>query len=254
MNLNIGLLLGESLLARETAIFFKNFKKKEINIKFIQSNLSMKEYLKKNIFKKKEYISNKQRNENTIIKLIKKKKINLILSIQHPWILSEKVIKANSNIFNCHFGKLPNYRGHDPINFAILNGEKYCFSSLHLISDKVDTGYLVSEKKILIKLKNPREIEKLMVKQFLAQIKSLVLKKTKNKKITLKPIKKFGIKFNRLDSIKKIKKVKNLNKSFKKIQALNHAPHEPAYIKINGKKIFLLTNYSEYLNYRGFKK
>ena len=53
---------------------------------------------------------------------------------------------------------------------------------------------------------------------------------------------------------KLIKKVKNLNKSFKKIQALNHAPHEPAYIKINGKKIFLLTNYSEYLNYRGFKK
>ena len=98
MNLNIGLLLGDSLLAREIAIFFKNFKKKEINIKFIQSNLSMKEYLKK------------------------------------------------------------------------------------------------------------------------------------------------------------IKKVKNMNKSFKKIQAFNHAPHEPAYIKINSKKIFLLTDYSEYLYYRGFKK
>ena len=250
MKMKIGLLLRSRLLSKSLIDFFST--NKNIKIIFYQSDLIMKNYLKKKIKSDNiSWVSNKKKNENQILKILKKNSIDLIISSQHSWILSKKIIdKMKGNIFNCHFGKLPEYRGHDPINYSIINNEKYCWSTLHKITDIVDSGYIISQKKIIIGKKSPRELESLMVKNFINQISKFLLKFSKNQKIYTKKIILKKSRFFKYNNIKKIKKVKNIKNFLKKIQALNHAPHEPAYVKINKRKIYLLTDYKEYLNFK----
>lgn len=87
-------------------------------------------------------ISSKKRNEEEILYVIKKENINLLISLQHPWIISKKILEAvNGNAFNIHLGKLPEYRGHHPQIYAILNGDQFYHTTLHWMSPEVDRGY-----------------------------------------------------------------------------------------------------------------
>ena len=247
--IKIALLLGDTILSRRLINLFN--KNKKFQIIFIQSNLIIKKYTKDNLNKKYIWVSNKTRNEKKISEISKSKKVEIIISSQHPWILSEKLITTlKGNIFNCHFGKLPEYRGHDPINYSIINKEKYCYSTFHIISKKVDDGYIVSQKKIYINKKTPREIEILMSKNFVNQVKLFLEKYIYNKKFNLKKVSSNNSNYYKFNDIKKIKNIKKITNSLHKIQALNHPPHEPAFIKINNQKIYLLTNYNDYLNYK----
>lgn len=52
--------------------------------------------------------------------------------------------------FNLHASLLPQYRGAAPINWAIANGEKESGVTTFLIDEKIDTGALLLQKKILL--------------------------------------------------------------------------------------------------------
>tara|TARA_R110002012_G_scaffold321944_1_gene552563 strand:- start:4199 stop:5146 length:948 start_codon:yes stop_codon:yes gene_type:complete len=53
--------------------------------------------------------------------------------------------------FNLHASLLPDYRGAAPINWAIMNGEKYTGATTFFIDDKIDTGEIIAQAKISIK-------------------------------------------------------------------------------------------------------
>jgi len=53
--------------------------------------------------------------------------------------------------FNLHASLLPDYRGAAPINWAIMNGEKYTGATTFFIDDKIDTGEIIAQSKIAIK-------------------------------------------------------------------------------------------------------
>jgi methionyl-tRNA formyltransferase len=73
-------------------------------------------------------------------------KIGLI--IDYGIILSEKVINYFPlGIVNSHFSLLPQWRGPDPISFAILSGQKETGVSLMLIRPGIDDGPLLAQKK-----------------------------------------------------------------------------------------------------------
>lgn len=52
--------------------------------------------------------------------------------------------------FNLHASLLPNYRGAAPINWAIINQEKYTGVTTFLIDEKIDTGQLLLQEKITL--------------------------------------------------------------------------------------------------------
>ena len=68
------------------------------------------------------FIDNDKKNEEEILWLIKTKKVNTIVSVQHPWILSSEILdKVKGNAYNLHLAKLPEYRGFNSFTHAILN-------------------------------------------------------------------------------------------------------------------------------------
>lgn len=52
--------------------------------------------------------------------------------------------------FNLHASLLPQYRGAAPINYAIINGEKETGLTTFFIDDKIDTGNIILQKKLII--------------------------------------------------------------------------------------------------------
>jgi methionyl-tRNA formyltransferase len=66
-------------------------------------------------------------------------------------IVSKNVIEAfPKGIINSHFSLLPQWRGADPITFAILSGQPKSGVSLMLIDEGLDTGKILVQKSIPI--------------------------------------------------------------------------------------------------------
>ena len=62
----------------------------------------------------------------------------------HIWKIAIK------GAINLHTSLLPDYRGSAPINRVIINGEKHTGVSTFYIDDKIDTGDILLQKKILL--------------------------------------------------------------------------------------------------------
>ena len=60
------------------------------------------------------------------------------------WQLSPK------GTFNLHASLLPKYRGAAPINWAIINGEKESGVTTFFIDEKIDTGNIIFQEKVII--------------------------------------------------------------------------------------------------------
>lgn len=56
----------------------------------------------------------------------------------------------SSGTINLHASLLPAYRGAAPINWAVMNGERYTGSTTFFIDDKIDTGNILFQMKATI--------------------------------------------------------------------------------------------------------
>jgi len=253
--LSVIILAQNTILAKEILGIIKLRYNKKIKIIATSSDLRLKKFITELFEYRMAFLSNKIRNEKKIIGIIKDNKVDLILSLQHKWIISEEIIKlGNNNILNFHFGKIPEYRGHDPIIYSILDKQKYFHSTIHKISKTVDTGEVISSKKIENLDEIPRVIERKMVKTFKLQFIDMINKILKKEKIKTKKIKIRNLKkFKKINSLRKEKLIFNLNDLEKKTIAFNQAPHEPAFFLYNKKKYYVLKDYKEYLKYKNKK-
>ena len=164
------LLTGNNLIS--TAVFIsgrgtnlksliKFFKKKNspINIKLIISNSNKAKGLKYSKAYKiqKKVINFKIKNiaEKKLLNLLSKKKIRFICLAGFMKILSKKFIKKFSGkIVNIHPSLLPKYKGLNSHQKALKNNEKYSGCTVHYITDKVDSGKIILQKKVKIKRKD----------------------------------------------------------------------------------------------------
>jgi methionyl-tRNA formyltransferase len=93
-----------------------------------------------------KFISNEKRNEDLIVSSIRENGIDVVISIQHNWILSQKVLEAVcGRAFNLHNARLPHYQGYNSISHAILNGDTTYHSTIHWMEELVDSGDIVIE-------------------------------------------------------------------------------------------------------------
>lgn len=156
-----------------------------------------------NNIKKKKVSSH---NSKLMLRHINKHKIDLLINLGTPRILSNKIVNAASiGVLNCHPGILPQYRGCTCVEWALYNNDPVG-NTCHLMTNKIDSGPIILDKKInLSSVKNYNEVR---IKIYLQSISLIIssLKLLKIKKISYfksknggkyyKPIGK--IKFNKM--------------------------------------------------------
>ena len=109
-------------------------------------------------------------NEAEIIELVKSQNLNLIITDNindvdtiskiknlspELFVLSgfRQILKKELldipliGTINLHAGKLPEYRGGSPLNWQIINGEKFAYLTTIFTDEGIDTGNILKEQK-----------------------------------------------------------------------------------------------------------
>ena len=140
-------------------INFSKTKKSPISIDLIISNtikakglkFANQYQIKKRIFNFK----NIKTTEKKLFILLKKKKIKFICLAGFMKILSSKFIKQfNGKIINIHPSILPRYKGLNTHSRAIQNKDKFSGCTVHFVTEKLDSGKIIMQKKIKISKKD----------------------------------------------------------------------------------------------------
>jgi len=96
-------------------------------------------------------IDHKKFERNCLIE-IKKKKIKFICLAGFMRVLSKNFIKSfGHTILNIHPSLLPKYRGLNTHKRVLKNKEKYSGCTVHFVTHKLDSGKIISQKKVLIR-------------------------------------------------------------------------------------------------------
>ena len=152
-------------------INFSKTKKSPISINLIISNTIKAKGLRySNQYKIKKKILNFKNNkiaEKKLLNLLKKNKIQFISLAGFMKILSSKFIKQfNGKIINIHPSLLPRYKGLNTHSRAIQNKDKFTGCSVHYVTEKLDSGKIIMQKKIkILKKDTPKSLAKKVLKQ-----------------------------------------------------------------------------------------
>lgn len=108
------------------------------------------------------------------INYIKKESPDLIVVVAYGHILSDEILKVPKyGCINLHASLLPKYRGASPIQGAILAGDEETGVTIMELDSGVDTGDILSQKKVRIEDRNAVELS-----EKLAQVGAILLLET----------------------------------------------------------------------------
>jgi methionyl-tRNA formyltransferase len=120
--------------------------------------------------------------KNNIKKILKKMDLAIICGF--PYIFPKDLLKLPKyGMINCHAGKLPKYRGGSPLNWQIINREKYIGLSVIKMSRGIDEGKIINEIKFLNKNYNILEAHKITNSLFPKLVLKSISDLIKNKKL-----------------------------------------------------------------------
>lgn len=90
------------------------------------------------------YLPHPKVNSDEFLALIEPFEADLLVSMSFNQILRKRIINfAPLGFINCHAGALPFYRGRNPLNWALINGEKAFGITVHMVDEGIDTGDIV---------------------------------------------------------------------------------------------------------------
>ena len=76
---------------------------------------------------------------------------DILVSMSFNQIMKKDIIQsAPKGFINCHAGALPFYRGRNPLNWALINGDKSFGVTVHYIDPGIDSGDIIARKAIAI--------------------------------------------------------------------------------------------------------
>ena len=152
-------------------IRFSKIKKTPISINLVISNIDKAkglEYADQFNIKKKIFdFKNIKDTEKKILSLLKKEKISFICLAGFMKILSKYFIKKfDGKIINIHPSLLPKYKGLNTHHRALINKDKFAGCTVHYVSEKLDSGQIIMQKKIKVAVKdNSSSLAKKVLKQ-----------------------------------------------------------------------------------------
>ena len=148
-------------------IKFSKKKESPISINLIISNkkkaIGLKYAKIYKIEKKIISFSEPKKSEKKILKLLVKKRINLICLAGFMKILSKNFLfKFKGKILNIHPSLLPRYKGLNTHKKALKNGDKFSGCTVHYVTENLDSGKIILQKKVKI---NKSDTEKTLEKK-----------------------------------------------------------------------------------------
>ncbi|HLF72029.1 MAG TPA: formyltransferase family protein, partial [Dehalococcoidia bacterium] len=72
--------------------------------------------------------------------------VDLVVSVTYNRILKEAFLRRAGKALNIHNGSLPQYRGVNPINWALKNGECRHGVTIHEMTPGIDDGPIVAQR------------------------------------------------------------------------------------------------------------
>ena len=91
-------------------------------------------------------------NSSAFIAELKKKDLNLILSVAASQIFSEELLDVPKwGCINIHSAKLPNYRGRMPNFWAMYHGDSNAGITIHTMDKMIDKGKIILQGEIKIR-------------------------------------------------------------------------------------------------------
>ena len=134
-------------------INYSKLKKSSFKVCLVLSNKSNAKGLKyAKINKIKKYVFEKRLSlfEKKALKLIKKFNINIVCLAGFMRILTPLFLKrVKIPVINIHPSLLPRLRGLNTHSRAIKAKHKYSGCTVHFVNDKLDSGKIITQKKIL---------------------------------------------------------------------------------------------------------
>jgi len=93
----------------------------------------------------------RQAHEKVIVSILKQQRIDLIVLAGYMRILTPYFVRSYRNrILNIHPSLLPKFKGAHAIRDAYEAGEKTTGVTVHFVTEKLDAGPIVCQKKILV--------------------------------------------------------------------------------------------------------
>lgn len=152
-------------------IRFSKLKKSPISIEMIVSNNpKSKGLVFGKIYKIKKKIFNFKKQtmaEKKILQKLRKNKIKLICLAGFMKILSKNFIhNFRGHILNIHPSLLPKYKGLNTHEKVIKNKDSYSGCTVHFVTSKLDSGKIISQKKVKVYKKDtPKSLAKKVLVQ-----------------------------------------------------------------------------------------
>lgn len=151
-------------------------------------------------------------NSKGFMRILKKEKVNLIVSVYFNQILKDFVIDtANKGVINIHPAYLPDYKGVSPVFWSLANGEKYAGVTVHYINKGIDTGNIIAREKVKIARFDTEDSLYWRIGKIGSPLLAASVKKIENGKV--KPIPNIGGRYFSLPSKEAVSKYRK-NRTF----------------------------------------
>ena len=191
------------------------------------------------------YLRNDERHIETLNRLIDDHGIELILSIQHNWILPKATLdKVSGLAFNLHNAKLPDYKGYNSISHALISGDPLFHPTLHWMVEEVDSGPIVYQGLVKIEpCDTAYSLYPRTVKESLRIVRKFLLSLMDGKDIPVNPMNGGEGKFYGRTDIDKLADVSAISDPVeldRRVRALFFPPFNAAYMEKNGRRIYLV--------------
>lgn len=90
-------------------------------------------------------------NSEEFLKQIKDCQADIFVSMSFNQIFKKEIIQiASKGVINCHAGALPQYRGRNILNWALINGESEFGITVHQVNEGIDDGDILLQKMVPI--------------------------------------------------------------------------------------------------------
>jgi phosphoribosylglycinamide formyltransferase 1 len=153
-NINVGVFISGRGSNLKELIKYSKKNNTSWKIKLVISNKKEAKglaYAKKNRIINYGIENKKPQFEKKALRHLKKNKINLLCLAGFMKILSKEFIKKSKfKIINIHPSLLPKYKGLNTHERAIKAGDKYAGSTVHYVTDKLDSGKKILQTKVKI--------------------------------------------------------------------------------------------------------
>ncbi|MCT4655439.1 MAG: methionyl-tRNA formyltransferase [Cohaesibacter sp.] len=99
------------------------------------------------------FIPHENVNSPDFINQIKSYDCDVLVSMSFNQILRQDIINAAPlGFINCHAGDLPFYRGRNPLNWVLVNGENAFGVTVHYVDEGIDTGDIIAQEMVPIQI------------------------------------------------------------------------------------------------------